>query len=362
MGISRRFKLVLGIIIPFFCIFLMSHNTFATTLDYNQFFMRLRYWNGNSYEASGVMYYNNVRYNVANVDRVVAGVHVNTTNTGPTYMTGTAKFNLVAFTDAGTKASLPVNTGGSPYLYAVNVDGTSYNFESSSTTIYETDWRCDPLNSGINIWCRTFTYKVSFIARNVPSSIGDVTFGVQYSTPLSTNYNLGANYYFEGGTSNRAQIDFSTDYQASLMTQQIQLQSITNTTLNSINDSTNDYYNHEYEAENNISSQNSGDIPNSADQQTTNLIGIISGFITTISGLNTTGNCSFTLPFPEFAGGSKVVNICSGRDYMSVNGVLGYDINLVSIFGRFMLICFFVPICFILLRMIYKEIRSWTNG
>ena len=275
----NRFKLFLGIIIPIFGFFLMSQNTFAATLDYNQFFMRLRYYNGSNYVASGVMYYNNVRYNVANVDRVVAGVHVNTTNNGSTYMTGTAKFNLVAWTDAGTKASLPVNTGGTPSMYAVNVDGAGYNFESSSTTVYETDWKCDPLNSGINVWCRTFTYKVSFIVRNVPASIGDVTFGVQYPTPLTTSYSLGANYYFEGGTANRAQIDFSTDYQASLMTQQIQLQSITNTTLNNINDSSSAYYDANYEAVNNISGQSSSDIPNSSDQQTTNLIGLLSSFL-----------------------------------------------------------------------------------
>ena len=102
----------------------------------------------------------------------------------------------------------------------------------------------------------------------------------------------------------------------------------------------------------NIENQNSSDIQGSENGQTTSLINVISGFISAFSGVSVT-NCNFTLEFPDYAGGSRVVNICSGKDKAP---------RIVEIGSSLLLICVFVPLAYILIRMIYNEIRSWTNG
>lgn len=363
MGISRRFKLVLGIIIPIFGFFLMSQNTFALTKDYNAFSFMYNTPQSATYVSSGLLGYNQPRWNMHSIRESASKITSVDRPANANYLSYTAKYNLLTWTDGGNVNYLPSDVGDLR-IYSVSVNGTSFNFESANVSRIFTDFRCDPLSSGISTNCRTITFQISFVLKNIPSTINDVVVGIDYgsSGSLFTGYSLGFNAYYEPDSRNYVSIDFAYDYTSALLQQQIQQQELTINIMNEQTTIMGDYTDAQYDAVDNISGQSSSDMPNSSDQQTTNLIGIISGFITTISGLNLNGNCNLTLPFPQFVGGSKVVNICSGRDYMSVTGVLGYDINLISIFGRFMLICFFVPICFILLRMIYKEIRSWTNG
>lgn len=90
----------------------------------------------------------------------------------------------------------------------------------------------------------------------------------------------------------------------------------------------------------------------SENQQTTNLIGVFSGFLTQLQSFSAT-NCNLDLPFPSFIGGTQTVNICQGKD------VLG---NFITIVGTLAMLTFYIPLAFVLLKMIYNEIRSFTNG
>lgn len=115
---------------------------------------------------------------------------------------------------------------------------------------------------------------------------------------------------------------------------------------------TQEYNDKQYQATDNISNQNSSDIQGAENQATTNLIGVLSGFISAFSNINAT-NCNLTLEFPDYAGGSRTVNICSGKEKAP---------RIVEIGSSLLLIGVFVPLAYILIKMIYNEIRSWTNG
>lgn len=112
------------------------------------------------------------------------------------------------------------------------------------------------------------------------------------------------------------------------------------------------YYDEQRKADQNISNQSSSDIDGAENQATTNLIGVLSGFISAFSNVNAT-NCNLTLDFPSYAGGTRVVNICSGKEKAP---------RIVEIGSSLLLIGVFVPLAYILIKMIYNEIRSWTNG
>lgn len=108
----------------------------------------------------------------------------------------------------------------------------------------------------------------------------------------------------------------------------------------------------EYDAVDNIDNQNSSDIDGAENQQTDNLIGIISSFVTALSSFSAT-DCNLNLPLPAFVGGNTSVNICQGKD------ILG---NFITLFSTLTVLLFYVPLAWLLLKMIYNEIRSWTNG
>lgn len=85
---------------------------------------------------------------------------------------------------------------------------------------------------------------------------------------------------------------------------------------------------------------------------TSNLIGIISNFISAISDF-TGGNCNLSLAFPSYAGGTLNVNVCQNKDKAG---------NIIEVFTSLTLIVFYLPLALKLLSMIYNEIRSFTNG
>lgn len=91
---------------------------------------------------------------------------------------------------------------------------------------------------------------------------------------------------------------------------------------------------------------------NSSNQSTTNLIGVISNFISAITNFSGS-DCNITLAFPSYAGGSMTVNVCQNKDKAG---------NIISVFTSLSLIVFYLPLAFKLLSMIYNEIRSFTNG
>lgn len=113
-----------------------------------------------------------------------------------------------------------------------------------------------------------------------------------------------------------------------------------------------EYYDEQRQADQNISNQSTSDIQGSENQATTNLIGILSNFLTQLQSFQAT-DCNLSLPFPQFIGGTQVVNICQGKD------VLG---NFITIIGTLAMVTFYIPLALVLLKMIYNEIRSFTNG
>lgn len=111
----------------------------------------------------------------------------------------------------------------------------------------------------------------------------------------------------------------------------------------------------EEDAVDNIEEQTPSDISssgNTENQASTNLIGAFSNFVSALTNIQT-GNCNITLGFPDYAGGSRTVNICQNKDKAG---------NLISVFSSLTLIVFYIPLAIRLLTMIYNEIRSYTNG
>lgn len=339
----------------------MSQNTFALTKDYNAFSFMYNTPQSATYVSSGLLGYNQARYNMHSIRESASKITNVDRPANANYLSYTAKYNLLTWTDNGNVNYLPSDVGDLR-IYSVSVNGTSFNFESANVSRIITDFRCDPLSAGIITNCRTITFQISFVLKNIPSTIDNIVVGIDYgsSGSLFTGYSLGFNAYYEPDSRNYVSIDFAYDYTSALLQQQIQQQELTINIMNEQTTIMGDYTDAQYEAVDNISGQSSSDMPNSSDQQTTNLIGIISGFVSTITGYGTTSvnGCKITLNFPEFAGGTQVVNPCTGRDKLQQSTGTDY----IIIFGRLASICFFVPVCFILLRMIYKEIRSWTNG
>lgn len=117
-----------------------------------------------------------------------------------------------------------------------------------------------------------------------------------------------------------------------------------------------EYYEHEYDAIDNIENQSPSDIDTGTDT-TTNLFTLLGYFLSSITNIggNIDGNgCPLTLPFPSFAGGSRSVNPCSNHEKLPN--------DFWTVFRGLTLFLFFVPLCVKLISMIYGEIRSWTNG
>lgn len=109
----------------------------------------------------------------------------------------------------------------------------------------------------------------------------------------------------------------------------------------------------EQESAENISDQTPADMGSDVEnQQTTSIINLFGSFLSALSNVQA-GTCVVTLPFPSYAGGNWVMNICQYKDKAG---------NIISLFGSATLILFYLPVAWRLLSMIYNEIRSFTNG
>lgn len=91
---------------------------------------------------------------------------------------------------------------------------------------------------------------------------------------------------------------------------------------------------------------------NSSNSATTNLVGVLSSFLSAITNFSAT-DCNVTLAFPSYAGGSMTFNVCQYKDKAG---------SIISVFTSLTLIVFYLPLAIKLLSMIYNEIRSFTNG
>lgn len=118
-------------------------------------------------------------------------------------------------------------------------------------------------------------------------------------------------------------------------------------------DVANSYYENEFESVDNISGQSPSDLDIGNSQPAMNLITYISTFITYLGSVSVANDCELALPLPSIMGGTTSANLCQGKDTMG---------NTISIVSSIALFVFFLPLAICLLRLIYGEIRSFTNG
>lgn len=243
-----------------------------------------------------------------------------------------------------------------PEIY---VSGVGFNGQSLTITqnpqinFWITQWTNN--YNGVDIKMETLTIQYSVIAMG---NIKDISSRLQvafHANTTSDTFDRYGNYvpsrfYFESTDLDMSYIfiDSGGNSDSTIINQNDTMISQNQTIINQ----NQQYYNKENQAENNISNQSAGDIQGAENQQTTSLIGVISSFIGALSNINT-GSCDLTLPFPEFVGGSKTVTPCNGKQIAP---------TMVQVVSSLLLIIVFVPLAFIVLRMIYNEIRSWTNG
>lgn len=144
----------------------------------------------------------------------------------------------------------------------------------------------------------------------------------------------------------------ATDYSGALNTINNNINSI-NSGLNNVKDAIDNQNEEEKQETQDASDDAAAEVGEVADNAaTSNLIGIISNFISAISDFQG-GNCDLSLAFPSYAGGTLNVNVCQNKDKAG---------NLIEVFTSLTLIVFYLPLALKLLSMIYNEIRSFTNG
>lgn len=179
--------------------------------------------------------------------------------------------------------------------------------------------------------------------------------GVHLSSTSNSWLNLYYKEYFTTGVGTHWRPAVGVDYSQNLqnIVNAINSQPNYSQSLNDIKNSINNQNEEEQEAVQDASdAAESAANANSSNQATTNLIGVISNFISAITNFSGS-DCNITLAFPSYAGGSMTVNVCQNKDKAG---------NIISVFTSLSLIVFYLPLAFKLLSMIYNEIRSFTNG
>lgn len=119
------------------------------------------------------------------------------------------------------------------------------------------------------------------------------------------------------------------------------------------NDIENEYYENNMNAINNINGQSPSDIDTGNGTTATNLIGYITNFISYLTNISPASDCNIVLAFPNYAGGSMTFNLCQFKDNFG---------TIISVFSSLVLIVFYIPLAYKMLSVIYSEIRSFTNG
>lgn len=360
MAIKRRVLMFLGIFIPFFAIFLMSQNTFAGSLSTGSLDLNWRASLNNNYAWSTGLVFNQDVVNTRQVRKYQfnsPSLTADGTNAVIHFETNVVYSYFVGNYGMGES---PVATDNLPYMgitacvsNAGNISITGSSL-SSATTYWYSNYD-DPTTRRLNTTI-TFYGDVALKGFSKGSS-GTITCAVGsndyafFDTLTSSSFIHfnGFKTYFEKNPASILWTDNSTEL---LLQQQIQQTQQMIQQQQTIIEQNNREFEQNQQAYDNISNQDTSDINGATNQETTNLIGILSSFLTELSSFTAT-NCSLSLPFPQFIGGTQTVNICQGKD------VLG---NFITIVGTLAMVAFYIPLTIVLLRMIYKEIRSFTNG
>lgn len=244
----------------------------ALTQNYSFFGMRLRYYDGSSYTGVSNLLYDMYVGGVERIDRVVTHTLGIEGDSNANFMVVTAKWNLVTSIANAPSGTYYYQAGADPNIFTISTEDGSLSYEQDSVSVFQTDWNCSYASGnpdpGLFGECRTFTYEVTFIVRNPPARIADLTIGVEY--PQSLRVPDDYIYYpsavwFEDDSLNRLKVDYLTDTDqiANAIAQQ-QLQAQQNA--NDIAQRQLDWERQQYESEKREESQREQSAQDSADQ------------------------------------------------------------------------------------------------
>lgn len=354
--VRRHFSFKIGIFIPFLCILLMSHNTFAVvTADANRFlFAASLQYNTSPSWSSPQRYDEYVPY------AELSAVQMNT------YPTAAPTGNYVNINGKMNVSLVDINSAHSSYPYTQDLwdltvicgwGGQTLITDGASVSYSVGTWQGIVNGSQGKVKYIDLTFQFSGHFPQGYSGIGTnqlMSCAVRRKTPRSGGYyepfavgQLNSTYAYSNNTAYNGYLSVETSNDA-------EIQAIVGIQ-NAVNTQTSVIIEHnakEDQAVDNIENQSPSDINNASNAATTNLIGILSNFVSQLSSFSAT-NCNVTIPFPVFLGGNKIVNICQNKDKAG---------DLISIIGSLILIGFYIPLAIVLLKMIYGEIRSFTNG
>lgn len=349
---------------PLFCGFFLAQNTSAAQLNTLPWYMFSTNAGSNSQITNGAFTNfgtsSNTTTNLVQLSQAgqrIQGISVisDTTTTSGNYANIYWQFNVVA-------RNINYNASLSPYFENAYIDTQYFNLcqfadvnreiVSQNFTTAVTDWTIT--NGRYQYPAQTLTVYLTATCK-VPSGTSG-KYLLQFNGPAANSrglYRMGvsniAGFYLE---TSFLDVTYSSDVQEGLLEQQIQQFNTVISQNQQIINQNQEQIDKENAAVDNIENQTPENIDGSTNPQTTSLINVISGFISAFSSINPT-NCNLTLEFPDFVGGSRVVDICSGKEKAP---------QIIEIGSSLLLICVFVPLAFVVIKMIYSEIRSWTNG
>lgn len=347
---ARRFKLLTGIFICLSAILLMSHNTYAEVLSIGVSPKWTNWGASWSYYATSAGSSSNFAWFTSSANTYVAEAN------------GTSRVKQIRF-------NLPngITLESGDYIVAEMV----YNLEAANNS---NDMIFGAMKSNTNgiglidvsvnrgsnaMGSIKFTFKVETTIR-----VTNTTTYVQIATARGSvdQYNIfwfnEAAGYLQGSVVNFYGTKNATDYTGGINDLKNGVTNLNNK-LNQTNDKLDDIAENqeeraqkEDEAIDNIDNQTPSDIDDGSASNTQNIIGALQSFLSALQNLQAT-NCNVDLAFPSFAGGTRTVNICQNKEFTG---------NIVSIVGSIILVFFYLPLAFAMCRLIYNEIRSFTNG
>lgn len=352
-------------VIPFFAIFLMSHNVSAYTakpISVNS----LEYYGTYTAQSNAGLasnceleYWPYVSQNGCN-NALANGSWVSSESSLP-FMTGEVFLNNKAKYSAMTQLRIPFSPdpemAGQHFMFEFDMDITNSNGNELSTNQFNLIYgRTSTCKISLNDY--TIKDKVSCTFVTIDENpIGQILIDMDLSEYSYTSgdsfviavygpwgYDTWGDYYENPLIANLSSTDLYFNWSA--------VWYVPDAGSGAIEDIVNDWKDKQEQAAADVSAQSPEDIANATNQQTTNIIGIISSFLSAITNFSA-GTCDLALDFPSYAGGVMTVNVCQNRDRGG---------NLIALFTSLTLIMFYLPLAFKLLSMIYNEIRSFTNG
>lgn len=353
------------IFIPVFAIFLMSHNVSAYTakpISVNS----LEYYGSSTAQSNAGLASNcaleNWPYVTQNgCDNKLANGSWSSSETPLPFMTGEVFLNNKAYYSAMTELRIPFapdeEMAGQHFMFEFDMDITNSNGNALSTNQFNLIYG---RTSSCNIYLNNSTYadKVtcSFVTID-KNPIGQILIDMDLSNYSYTSgdsfriyvngpygYDKWNDYYENPLIANLSSTDMFFNWSA--------VWYVPDEGSGAIEDIITDWKDKQEQAADDVANQTPDKIANATNEQTTNIIGIISSFLSAITNFSA-GSCELPLDFPSYAGGQMTVNVCQNRDRGG---------NLISLFTSLTLIMFYLPLAFKLLSMIYNEIRSFTNG